>query len=326
MKSVTDIALLVALAATNRYSPHHPPLPVTPSLSCSLSPHPSAISTSRQSTTTAHSAPHRLTTDGLQKQHPAWSPDGKLLAFTIYVKGKVGIVQMAPQDANWKHVTPLDDDPEYEPEWSRDGKKLVYVHVSLSGTDGQLEIHTMNADGTDSKRIVAPAKRPAQDEHPSWSPDGQTIAFTTTRDGNQEIYLCDSDGGNLRRITSHPGIDSHPTWSPDGTQIAFCTSRFGNMEIALMNADGSGIRRLTDNPAMDYQPKWSPNGKWIAFTSTRDGNYEIYLIRPDGTGLRNISESHALDKDPAWTPDSSHVTFVSNRDGKFDLYSVAIDP
>ncbi len=271
-------------------------------------------------------AVQRLTTDGHQKQHPAWSPDGKLLAFTIYLKGKVGVVEMTPGATGWKHITTFDENPEYEPSWSQDGKRVVFVHVSLSGTDGQLEIHTMNSDGTDSKRIVTPAKRPAQDEHPAWSPHGKSIAFSTTRDGNQEIYLCDADGGNLRRITSHPGIDSHPTWSPDGKQIAFCSSRFGNLEICVMNADGSSIQRLTEHPAMDYQPRWSPDGKRIAFTSTRDGNYEIYLIRPDGTGLRNLTNDPATDKDPTWKPDSSEVTFVSNRQGKLDLYSVAIDP
>ena len=268
----------------------------------------------------------RLTTDGNFKEHPAWSPDGSLIAFTVYLKGKVGLVAMAPGAAEWKHITPLDENPEREPAWSPDGKRILFVHDSLSGTDGQLELHLMNADGSDSKRLVTPAKRPAQDEHPAWSPDGKTIAFTTTRDGNQEIYLCDADGGNLRRITTHKAIDSHPTWSPDGRQIAFCSARFGNMEICVMNADGSDVRRLTDHPALDYAPKWSPDGQHIAFTSTRDRNYEVYLIRPDGTGLRNLTQHPDLDKDPAWTPDSSRVTFVSNRGGRFDLYSIEIAP
>lgn len=277
----------------------------------------------------------RLTTDGNFKQHPAWSPDGKLVAFAIYLKGKVGLVAMtvggsAPEPAKagtpneWKHITPLDESPEYEPAWSPDGKRIVFVHDSLSGTDGQLEIHAMNADGSESKRIVTPAKRPAQDEHPAWSPDGKTIAFTTTRDGNQEIYLCDADGSNLRRITTHTGIDSHPSWSPDGRQIAFCSQRFGNLEICVMNADGSDVRRLTDNPAVDYAPKWSPDAKQLAFTSTRDGNHEVYLVRPDGTGLRNLTQHPGLDKDPAWSPDSAHVLFVSNREGRFDLYSMPV--
>lgn len=268
----------------------------------------------------------RLTYDGHQKQHPVWSPDGKWLAFTLYHMGKVGLVQQAPGDSEWKHITPFDENPEYEPTWSADGKRIVFVHVALSGSDGQLEIHTMNADGSDSKRIVTPAKRPAQDEHPAWSPDGKSLAFTTTRDANQEIYLCDADGSNLRRITSHPAIDSHPTWSPDGQQIAFCSARFGNLEICVMNSDGTSVRRLTDHPAMDYQPKWSPDGHWIAFTSTRDGNYEVYLIHPDGSGLRCLSNHPGVDKDPAWHPDGMRVTFVSNRDGKFDLYSAALNP
>ena len=268
----------------------------------------------------------RLTTDGHFKQHPAWSPDGKTLAYTVYKDNKVGLVALERGSSEPKHITPFDESPEYEPAWSPDGKRLVFVHDALSGTDGQLEIHRMNADGSDSKRILTPAKRPAQDEHPAWSPDGSTIAFTSTRDGNPEIYLCDGDGGNLRRITAHAAVDSHPSWSPDGKRLAFCSARFGNMEICVMNRDGSDVQRLTDHPAMDYCPKWSPDGKWIAFTSTRDGNYEIYLVRPDSTGLCNLTQHPGLDKDPAWTPDSKHVTFVSNRDGRFDLYTVSIPP
>jgi TolB protein len=272
------------------------------------------------------SAAARLTHDGRFKQHPAWSPDGKTLAYTLYADGKVGLVALEPGTQQPRPITPFDENPEYEPAWAPDGKHMAFVHDMLSGTDGQLEIHRMNADGGAAKRLVTPAKRPAQDEHPSWSPDGSAIAFTSTRDGNQEIYLCDPEGNNLRRITSHPAIDSHPTWSPDAQQIAFASSRFGNLEICLMNRDGSGIRRLTDHPAMDYNPKWSPDGKWIAFTSTRDGNYEIYVVRPDGTGLRNVTTNPALDKDAAWSPDSTHLTFVSNRDGGFDLYTIPIQP
>ncbi len=266
----------------------------------------------------------RLTTDGNLKQHPAWSPDGKLLVCTIYLKGKVGLVQRSLDVAEWKHVTPLDDNPEYEPVWSPDGGRIVFVQDSLSGTDGQLRLYVMNADGSEAKQLVAPANRPNQDEHPAWSPDGKTIAFTTTRAGNQEIYLCDADGSNLRRITTSPGADSHPTWSPDGKQLAFCSVRFGNMEICAMGADGSDVRRLTDHPALDYAPKWSPDGRHIAFTTTRDGDYEVYLVRPDGSGLVNLTRHAGLDKDPAWAPDGRWVTFVSNREGRFDLYRIGI--
>jgi TolB protein len=266
----------------------------------------------------------RITNDGNLKQHPAWSPDGKLLVCTIYLKGKVGLVERSAGDAEWKHVTPLDENPEYEAAWSPDGTRIVFVQDSLSGTDGQLRLHVMNADGSGPKQLVAPANRPSQDEHPAWSPDGKTIAFTTTRDGNQEICLCDANGSNLRRITTSPGPDSHPTWSPDGQRIAFCSVRFGNMEICAMNADGSQVQRLTDHPALDYAPKWSPDGRHIAFTSTRDGNYEVYLVRPDGSSLTNLTRHSGLDKDPAWTPDGRWVTFLSNRDGRFDLYRIGI--
>lgn len=261
----------------------------------------------------------RLTSDGHFKQHPAWSPDGRQLLFTMHSKGQVGLAVAA--GGGWKSLRFDNDGPNFEPAWSPDGTRLVYVHDVLQGTDGQLQIHVMKANGSEPACFIEPAKRPAQDEHPAWSPDGKTIAFTTTRDGNQEIYLASVADRKLRRLTTDPGSDSHPSWSPDGKRLAFCSSRFGNVEICVMHADGADVRRLSHHAALDYAPKWSPDGNLIAFTSTRDGNYEIYVIRPDGAGLRNVSGHPSLDKDVAWQP-NGQLTFLSNRAGRFDFYSL----
>jgi TolB protein len=262
----------------------------------------------------------RLTSDGRYKQHPAWSPDGKLLAFTVFSEGRVGLATIVPGSAEWKPLRIESEFPNFEPAWSPDGARIAFVHDALSGTDGQLQIHLMKPDASDAKVLISPANRPAQDEHPAWSPDGKFLAFTTTRDGNQEIYLWSAADNRLTRLTNDRGSDSHPSFSPDGKKIAFSSSRFGNIEICAMNTDGSQVRRLTDHPALDYAPKWSPADHRIAFTSTRDGNYEIYLIGADGTGLRNVTQDPGLDKDPAWTPDGQRLTFLSNRDGRFDFY------
>ena len=138
------------------------------------------------------------------------------------------------------------------------------------------------------------------DWNPSWSPDGKRIAFTSSRDGNQEIHVMDADGGNQRNLTNKPRHDDEPSWSPDGKRITF--ARAGrNREIYVMDADGGNQRNLTNNPRSDSQPSWSPDGKHIAFVSNRDGNREIYVINADGAGqTQRLTNSRRNDIDPAW--------------------------
>jgi Tol biopolymer transport system component len=80
------------------------------------------------------------------------------------------------------------------------------------------------------------------------------IIFTSDRDGNDEIYVMNTDGSGQTNLTNNPATDSRPAWSPDGLKIVFTSSRDDNSEIYVMNADGSGQTRLTTNPATDISP------------------------------------------------------------------------
>lgn len=142
------------------------------------------------------------------------------------------------------------------------------------------------------------------------------IAFESDRDGNNEIYLMNADGSELKNLTNHLDYDGLPAWSPDGKQLAFMSLRDGNMEIYLMNADGTDQKRLTENPANDYAPTWSPDGKQIAFASDRDGNTDIYRMNVDGTALTNLTQHPAQDTNPAWSPDGQQIVFSSDRENK----------
>lgn len=139
------------------------------------------------------------------------------------------------------------------------------------------------------------------------------------------IYVMDSDGGHLTRLTGGPADDLLPVWSPDGKRLAFVSDRDGNMEIYVMNADGSGVTRLTNNSATDGDPAWSPDGKRIAFDSDRDGNREVYVMNADGNRQIRLTDNPADDGSPTWSPDGKRMAFSSTREGLNRIYIMNAD-
>jgi len=154
----------------------------------------------------------------------------------------------------------------------------------------------------------------ATDFDPTWLPDGSQIAFRSQRDGNDEIYIMNSDGTCQLNLTNNPADDWSPAFSPDGTQIAFAHFFDSNSfsDIAVINADGSGMLRLTTSHG-EY-PAWSPDGTRIAFTSARDGNYEIYVMNADGTDQTRLTDDPAYDMSPVWSPDGRQIAYDTQRD------------
>ena len=219
----------------------------------------------------------------------------------------------------------LTNNPNFDvsPSWSPDGKRIAFT----SDRDGHViddipglpifEIYMMDADGGNQQNLT---NDPDSDWSPSWSPDGERIAFNSDRDGNYEIYVMDADGNNQQRLTDNDFYDTHPSWSPDGERIAFMSRRDGHFigefglssEIYVMDADGKNTRRLTNNRKSDFSPSWSPDGKWIAFTSDRKGddvNYEIYVMDADGKNTRRLTNNRVDDTSPSWSPDGKRIVF-----------------
>jgi len=199
--------------------------------------------------------------------------------------------------------------------------KIVFASY-FREEDGNVEIYIMNIDGSEQVNLT---NNSANDDYPSFSPDGSKIAFTSDRDGNLEIYTMNVDGSDQVRLTNNPANDEWPCFSSDGAKITFNSNRDGNPEIYTMNVDGSGQINLTNNLEWDEEPSFSPDGSKIAFGSTRDGNLEIYIMNVDGSGQVNLTNNLAKDGGPSFSPDGSKIAFNSDRDGNWEIYIMNID-
>jgi uncharacterized repeat protein (TIGR01451 family) len=179
---------------------------------------------------------------------PAWSPDGRKIAF---VSNRDGNREIYVMNADGSGQTRLTNDPAQDdmPAWSPDGKSIAFS----SNRDGHYQLYLMRPDGSGQTRLT---DNTADDLFPDWSPDGQRIAFDSNRDGNRNIYVMNVDGSGQTRLTDNTADDGDPSWSPDGQQIVFASQRSGNWELYMMDADGSHLTRLTFSWDTNWAPDW----------------------------------------------------------------------
>jgi Tol biopolymer transport system component len=140
------------------------------------------------------------------------------------------------------------------------------------------------------------------------------LTFFSARDGNNEIYVMDWDGGRPLRLTAHPASDVDPDMSTNGRDIVFTSNRSGNNEIFIMDSAGRNPVNLTSHPANDGWARWSPSGRHIVFHSFRDGNFELYLMDSDGGDLTRLTNHPGVDQFADWSPDGHEIAFRRDTD------------
>jgi len=171
---------------------------------------------------------------------------------------------------------------------------------------------------------------PWDDLHPSISPDGIQVAFSSNRSGYWDIYLLNLQSGKVDRLTDSLEYDDNPAWSPDGKWVVFETYLDGSLEIVIRSADdpASPVIRLTNNSAADYHPVWSPQGREVAFISTRSGKAEVYtsdLNQVDEKTFKQISDNpNAAPQRPAWSLDGAQLSWSELQDGSQHIKVVTL--
>ena len=158
------------------------------------------------------------------------------------------------------------------------------------------------------------------------SSQSHLIAFTSTRDGNAEVYVVNADGTGVRDLTNDLAQDGEPSWSPDGKTIAFVSARSGDAQIWVMKPDGTSPRRVTHDNWNDMAPVWSPDGTKLAFMCTTATPFlvtEICDVNADGSGEHRLTVVLRQDNlYPIWSRDGRSVLYTSRR-GQYGVYEVA---
>ena len=245
----------------------------------------------------------RLTTDPGQDFQPAWSPDGKYLAW-ITNRGDPGfnsIYVMKENGINKRKLTPPINMDFWRPSWSPNGTEIAFGYIDRDlSTNG---IGKINIDGSGLTKLI---ENQGEGTLPSgsWSNDGR-IFYHDYVGGNWDLYTVNSDGSGLpERITNTPYGESLPSVSPVDDRLIFLSDQFGSSDIFSANLDGTSIERITIDSGVETDPAWSPDGTQIifAYDSPLLFNPQLYLVNSDGTGEWIQLTFDWANRHPTWKP------------------------
>jgi len=237
--------------------------------------------------------PGQFTHTGNITLSPAWSSDGKWIAYTAFPRGKPGLFIKHRSEKRGAVFSGkgIKIDPSWVP-----GKFQLAATLSY---EGDPEIYLLTGTGKIIKRLTY---NRGIDVSPAWSPDGRKMAYVSKQSGTPQIYIWDAASGRSTRLTFQGRYNQQPSWSSKGDKIAYTGMEKGNIDIYVIGVDGAGLMQLTYNSGDNESPSWSPDGSMIVFSSTREGPSRIYVMTAYGTDQRRLLALPGEQNNPEWSP------------------------
>ncbi|NTV97611.1 MAG: Tol-Pal system beta propeller repeat protein TolB, partial [Chlorobiaceae bacterium] len=223
---------------------------------------------------------------------PAYSPDGRYIAWTDFTSGRPNLYIRNRTDN--KTVPAGRNGVSIDPGWKNNSE----VATTLS-FEGDQEIYLIRLDGSVAQRLT---RSRGIDLSPTFSPDGTKMAFVSSRNGLPQIFVQDLSTGAVKRLTFSGRYNTQPSWSPAGDKIAYTTwENTSEINIFVIKPDGSGLVKLTSRCRENESPSWSPDGDMIVFTSNRDGKKKIYVMNASGENQRPLMQMDGEQMQPSWS-------------------------
>ncbi|SDJ69269.1 Tol-Pal system beta propeller repeat protein TolB [Microbulbifer yueqingensis] len=199
--------------------------------------------------------------------------------------------------------------------------EMIYVQEEQRGGRPSYSLVRSDIDGARPKvirRFSAPVMSP------SWSPDGQDVAYVSFETGRPAIFRENLRTGARQQLTNFKGINSSPTWSPDGTKMAMVLSKDGNPEIYVLDLRTGKFTRMTRHFSIDTEPNWMPDGKSLVFTSDRGGKPQIYQLTLATGQVDRLTFDGDYNARPRVSPDGKTLVMVHRSRGVFTIATMDI--